>query len=159
MFSFFKQKVLVSKYSTTAMNTIFSVELTAHFLRMKSLDIFKNVNEDVYLSEFRAAFIELFKVTVDKNYSNILLSFELTKCIEQYVQNLFGNTELLTIYEEYNKAFGSSGTDGVREMAKLCCRRMNVDLNSDATERLNDLFYSYLSSSFKEIDKIKLVIK
>jgi 3D (Asp-Asp-Asp) domain-containing protein len=48
MFSIFKKKVQISKYTTTMMNTIFYVETTGHFLKLKKIDIFKIEVHEAY---------------------------------------------------------------------------------------------------------------
>ena len=155
MFSIFKKKVQISKYTTTMMNTIFYVETTGHCLKLKKIDIFKKVTDDHLLDELRSAHIQLLSVAVTKNYFDIYLSMEMNKSIKDHLERN-GNSNLLNTIEEYTKAFGSSPIDGVQEMAKLIIKRLNLD--EDVSQIFKELFYEFLSSLFADIAKVKLVV-
>jgi hypothetical protein len=161
MFSLFKKKIPLIQYCTTILNTIFSEEMASQFMRIKTGIPEPSISEaeqQVYLDEMYGAYLQLFSIAITKQYKDFQISMNVSMCIDSYLTKKFGTKDLRNVADAYNKAFGNSAQDGVLEMVKLFSLRIaNSELSQDAVDGFRELFYLFLSSILKDLEKVKLV--
>ena len=78
--------------------------------------------------------------------------------IETYLKEKHINLELRNISDAYNKAFGSSSSDGLLAMSKLFSLRLTKnELDENTVQGFRHMFYTLLSPIIDELDNIKIV--
>ena len=161
MLSFFKKKVPLAEYCNTILNTIFSEEMTIQLMRIKNGipdSALSQAGQPLYLNEMRGAYLQLFSIVITKQCNDMQISMDASRYFDTYLSKKFGSQDLRNVSDAYNKAFGSSPSDGVMEMAKLLSLRLGKDELSQGTiEAFRELFYTFLSSTIHDLEKVKIV--
>jgi len=158
---FFKKKLSVEDYCLQNLTTLFSSERESAWeaLRRASNDSqFIAVEGQLYNNHLRAVYIQLMLIAVAKNCS-MDASFEANAFVMMYLKerNL---SEIHEISRGYNRAFGSSYTDGVRQMVLHFADRLTAGkMQADTIEQFYAEFYGILRIFFDDFKRFKLVPK
>src|SRR6266545_4202585 len=142
----FKKKVSVEDYCTQNFKPLFSREreTTWEALRRACNDsALSAVEAELYYKHLRAVFIQLMLIGVAKNCS-MDASSDTHVFVTMYLKerNL---SEIDEISKDYSRAFGSSGTDGVREMVLHFADRLTGGkMQPETIEQLYAEFYDVL---------------
>jgi len=114
------------------------------------------VEAQLYYNHLRAVFIQLMLIGIAKNCS-MDASSEAHVFVMMYLKerNL---SEIDEISKGYNRAFGSSSNDGVREMVMHFAHRLTAGkMQRETIEQLYAEFYGILRIFFDDFKSFKLV--
>lgn len=162
---FFKKRVNVRDYCTAKLQALTSYD---------NLQVWAAVQDDSddkalriipaqrLIDELLAAHAELLSLALTKRYHNAESYLGVgTMAVEMSLKSFFasrGNPGLYAVKDEYNRAFGSSPVDGVREMVALFNHRIaGGALTERSTKSIYDLLYRSLASYFADFKRINLI--
>ncbi|HEU0220369.1 MAG TPA: hypothetical protein VFQ98_06155 [Gallionella sp.] len=157
---FFKKRVSVPQYCDARLSILFSQEQARQWVCLK--DEFpdatlRNVDEQLFLDEMRAAHLQLISLAITKQYHDIEIAMEVSACVSSFLAK-GGNQKLEDAEHTYNQAFGSSPTDGVLAMARLFSTRVAKGaLSQETVADIRETFYSALASVFADFKQVKIV--
>lgn len=154
----FKKKVPASEYCMQNLKLLFSKEreVTWEAPRQDCNDLqLSHVDANLYYNHLRAVFIQLMLVAIAKN-CNLHACSDAHVFVMMYLKerNL---TEIDQMGNGYNRAFGTPGSDGVRQMVVHFVDSLTGEgLNEGTVERLYVEFYSMLKLFFDDFKSLKL---
>ena len=156
---FFKKKLSVEDYCTRNLTPLFSKERETAWEAMRRASNDRQlsaVEAQLFYNHLRAVFIQLMLIAVAKNCS-MDASSDAHVFVMMYLKerNL---SEIDEISKGYNRAFASSGTDGVRQMVLHLADRLTAGkIQPETIEQLYAEFYGILRMFFDDFRSFKLV--
>jgi hypothetical protein len=155
---FFKKKLSVEDYCIMNLTPLFSKEreIAWETLRHASDDSqLVAVDSQLYTNHLRAIFIQLMLIAITKN-CRMQASSDAHFFVMEYLKE-HNLSEIYEISKGYNQAFGSSYTDGVRQMVLHFADRLTAGKIRAATiEQFYAEFYGILRIFFDDFKKFKL---
>jgi len=153
----FKKKFPIEEYCTTNLATLFSNEREIGWEAFRSAsndDQLSRIDRELYYKHLRAVFIELMLVAITKN-CGMDVSSHAHFCVMRYL-NEQQLSDIDEIYGGYNRAFGSSIYDGVREMVLHFANSLTDGLRRETLEQLYVEFYGMLKVFTDDVKTFKL---
>jgi hypothetical protein len=148
-----------TEYCTPKLNRLFSQERETAWdeLRVKCNDADLNqADRNLYYDHLRAVMLELMAIAITKN-CGMKASMDARIFIDNYIKQR-GWTQVGSLATEYNAAFGSSYTDGVRQIVQLFSRKLTQSKMGEFTkQQFYEEFYTILNVLFEEFKTVKLV--
>lgn len=139
---------------------MFGEEQARLWIRLKaesSDPAFSRAEQQLYLNEMRGAHLQLLSLAITKQYRDIEIAMEVSTYIKSFLAT-FGTPELEDAKDWYNKAFGSSPSDGVLQMAQLFSTRVaKGTLSKQSVAEVREMFYLALESIFGDFKQVKIV--
>ena len=156
---FFKKKVTIGDYCREKLIRLFSQEreTTWDDLRIRCNDAHLNqADRKAYYNNLRAVMIELMMIVAAKS-CHWKSRLDLGIYIDGYLKDR-GVQEIVSLYGEYNRAFGTPSPDGVALMVQLFADKLTQSRMGEPTKQqfLNE-FYAILRTLYEEFKSIKLV--
>lgn len=109
-----------------------------------------------FYKHMQALTIEIVSIAIAKSCS-IDVSFDSGAYVEKFLQDN-AHTDITPLITLYSRAFGSSSTDGIKEMVSAFSQNVADSQLAPATlEGFNNTLYLLLRQIFKLLDGIKLV--
>lgn len=157
---FFKKRVNVRDYCDVKLQALTSegnLRAWATLQDDSNDQTFRAVPTQRVVDELLAAHVQLLSLAITKRYRNIDLAMGAGMSVRSFFASR-NNPTLEPAKDEYNRAFGSSPSDGVREMVRLFNRRVaGGALSERTTSSVYDLMYRSLASYFSDFKGMKLV--
>ncbi len=157
---FFKRKISVSEYCRTRLDLLFSSQQTELWLQLKQAWPDKAIvtaNDDLYLTNIRAAHIEVLSMAVTKKYADIYISIEMSKSINSFLDHHAQSTIKNTL-PLYNRALASIPQDGIlgiaQFLAEIICQN---NCSQDTVLAFGGQLHGALESIHADFKQIKLV--
>lgn len=157
---FGKKKVSLREYTLESYQRFFSADYDRYADSLISAcgpEFSEGIDRESYLSNFRAVLMELLSIAFSRT-----LSRDQRYGVFEYEREFLGShnaEQLETLKRQFNSAFGSDFSDGVRPMAAAFASNCRVDGSStdDVAKVHYNAFYKLLESFFENLDGIKLV--
>jgi hypothetical protein len=157
---FFKNKVNVGVYCDRKVTRLFSQEQEATWddLRKRCNDTHLNqADRNLYYDNLRAVMLDLMFIPIIKTYSDSNVRGEAHASVDDYLDTR-GLTRIASLMGEYNRAFGSSSTDGVEQMVSLFAKNLTQsNMGVPARQLFYTEFCAELRALSKEFESVKLV--
>ena len=154
----FKKNVSVTDYCTGLLMPLFSQEREATWdgLRTRCNDAALNqTDKNLYYDNVRAVMFRLMQIAIAKN-CHVESGVAARLFMDDYLKK-HGLTEIDSLSDEYNQAFGSSDTDGVAPIVQLFAHKVTQSKMGEPTKRQFYMeFYEVWKTFFEEFKFIKL---
>jgi hypothetical protein len=157
----FKKRTDVVDYCSMNIYILFSQEREKIWLQLKkdcNDSSFDNVENQKYYDHLRAIIIELMHIAITKK-----CKWQISSDARMFTMNYLNEHNLKAIealQNKYNKAFGSSYTDGIIPMVSLFNELLTSSKMQESTiERFYTEFYAMIKIFFDDQKSIKLVTK
>jgi hypothetical protein len=157
---FFKKRISVTAYCEAALQALLGAENTQDWLSLKSSSkdsALRGASDSVFLDELLGAHLQLLALAITKQFHDINLAAEAYLASSAFLKSQ-ERSHVEPVKDAYNRAFGSSASDGVLAMTRLFNDRLaNGKLSEQSTGSIYDLLYKSLSSHFADFKSLKLV--
>jgi glutamate-1-semialdehyde aminotransferase len=157
----FKKRTDVVDYCSMNISILFSQEREKVWLQLKkdcNDSSLNNVENQKYYDHMRAVILELMHIAITKK-----CKWQISSDARMFTMNYLNEHDLNSIedlQDEYNKAFGSSYTDGIASMISLFNELLTSSKMQESTiERFYAEFYTMIKIFFDNQKSIKLVTK
>ena len=157
----FRKRTDVVDYCSMNISILFSREREKVWLQLKkdcNDSSLNNVENPKYYDHYRAIILELMLIVITKK-----CKWQISSDARMFIMNYLNEHDLKDIEDlqnEYNKAFGSSYTDGIASMISLFNKLLtNSKMQKSTIERFYDEFYTMIKFFFDDQKSIKLVTK
>lgn len=161
---FFKTKVMTADYCREKLERLFSREHKRALYDLGKGTIWlmcgdeylKGPDETIYINNMRAAIIQLMRVSIAHSF-NRTVHMDMGNCVADYLKQ---QPEIEALCKEYNKAFGSSFSDGVAAMVELFATKFPASVLAQseiAKAGFHEELYNILRGFYEEFKSIKLV--
>ncbi|MHC4154023.1 MAG: hypothetical protein ACYST6_03715 [Planctomycetota bacterium] len=118
----------------------------------------ETIPEEYYLAHFRGAGLQLIGIVISRCNVSRDRRYELRFLEENYIKDVCPREAelVLRLYQQYNSAFGSSLTDGVRPMAQVFAESMDGPDTAHVERFFYDTFYTMIRNMLDELRDYKL---
>lgn len=156
----FRRKLSVSEYCATRLDTLFSTQQTELWLQLKqswSDRAVATAADDFYLTNLRAAHIEVLSMAVAKKYADIYMSLEMEKSITIFLDN-HHQSAIKDLLPLYNRALASLPSDGILGIAQFFAAQVcHNNCSQDTVLAFAAQLYAALESIRQDFKFIKLI--
>ncbi|MGB5107111.1 MAG: hypothetical protein WBP29_02865 [Candidatus Zixiibacteriota bacterium] len=157
---FFKRKIPVSEYCTTRLDLLFSPQQAELWLQLKRSwpDIsVVHASNDVYLTNIRAAHIEVLSMAVTKRSRDIYVSVTMQRSIETYLDQHSYMT-VKALLPMYARALASFPPDGILGIAHFLAESVCPSgYSEDTVIGFGGQLYGALESIRGDFKQVKLI--
>jgi hypothetical protein len=117
--------------------------------------LLQNDSSSIIYDHIIAVYIEILGISIGRNGASREKRYDILKIQKETIES-YGSSTIADLVDEYNHEFGSSMSDGVRQMAQHFTLSIKGEDNIELENFIYELFYAVIHDSFKELKTIKL---